>query len=120
MTNLHDARVEAAVDEYLKLHLDEAGRPSIRESMRAAIAAADAVVTVERAARYENVSTAHVAAGQIIARPLAKEVSARQLIDAIFDADEDDVNDSVRFGFILEQFELLRVIYSDGEVAVDD
>lgn len=47
MTNLHDARVEAAMDEYLKIHLDEAGRPSFRESMRAALAAADAVVTVE-------------------------------------------------------------------------
>lgn len=47
MSDLHDARVEAAVDEYLKIHLDEAGRPSIRESMRAALAAADAVSSKE-------------------------------------------------------------------------
>ena len=48
--DLQQARVEAAVDEYLKIHLDEAGRPSIRESMRAALAAADALVTVEMVA----------------------------------------------------------------------
>lgn len=36
-----------------------------------------------------------------------------QLIDAIYDPDEDNANDSVRYGYVLEQFERLRIIYAD-------
>lgn len=67
----------------------------------------------EREASYENVATAQMSSGTITARSIPKEVSALQLIDAIYDADEDDVNDSVRYGFIFEQLERLNVIYQD-------
>lgn len=80
---------------------------------------ADALVAAQGAApqaeqaTYLNVAHSSVLAGSINARRPAREVSAMQLIDAIYDPDEDDANDSVRYGYVLEQFERLRIIYAD-------
>ena len=41
-------------------------------------------------------------------QPPEGEPSARDLLDAIYDPEEDDENDSVRVGFIVGQFERLR------------
>lgn len=47
MTNLHDARVEAAAKDLEKLPLNLITRSEAREAATVAIAAADAVVTVD-------------------------------------------------------------------------
>lgn len=57
-----------------------------------------------------RIAAAILAAG--FRRSVSQEPSARELIDAIYDAEEDDLDDlddSVRYGFILEQAERLRV-----------
>ena len=79
----------------------------------AALTAAQGAAPQAEQATYLNVAHSSVLAGSINARRPAREVSAMQLIDAIYDPDEDDANDSVRYGYVLEQFERLRVIYAD-------
>ena len=79
----------------------------------AALTAAQGAAPQAEQATYLNVAHSSVLAGSINARRAAREVSAMQLIDAIYDPDEDDANDSVRYGHVLEQFERLRVIYAD-------
>ena len=79
----------------------------------AALTAAQGAAPQAEQATYLNVAHSSVLAGSINARRAAREVSAMQLIDAIYDPDEDDANDSVRYGYVLEQFERLRVIYAD-------
>lgn len=81
--------------------------------MRAALVAAQVAAPQAEQATYLNVAHSSVLAGSINARRAAREVSAMQLIDAIYDPDEDDANDSVRYGYVLEQFERLRIIYAD-------
>lgn len=60
---------------------------------------------------YTHIGQAALSQGRVRVKPAAKEVTARQLIDAIFDPDEESVNDSIRYGLIFETFERLRVIY---------
>ena len=84
-----------------------------RKDARAALVAAQGAAPQAEQATYLNVAHSSVLAGSINARRAAREVSAMQLIDAIYDPDEDDANDSVRYGYVLEQFERLRVIYAD-------
>ena len=79
----------------------------------AALTAAQGAAPQAEQATYLNVAHSSVLAGSINARRPAREVSAMQLIDAIYDPDEDDANDSVRYGYVLEQFERLRIIYAD-------
>ena len=85
----------------------------IRAALEAAARAAQGAAPQAEQATYLNVAHSSVLAGSINARRPAREVSAMQLIDAIYDPDEDDANDSVRYGYVLEQFERLRIIYAD-------
>ena len=93
----------------LKRHDIDQFKPQARAAL---VAAQDAAPQAEQAT-YLNVAHSSVLAGSINARRAAREVSAMQLIDAIYDPDEDDANDSVRYGYVLEQFERLRIIYAD-------
>mgnify|MGYP001419282852 CR=1 FL=1 len=88
-------------------------RKLARAVLEAAARATQGAAPQAEQATYLNVAHSSVLAGFINARRPAREVSAMQLIDAIYDPDEDDANDSVRYGYVLEQFERLRVIYAD-------
>ena len=48
------------------------------------------------------------AIGSIVAEEPEWEPSAQDLLDAIYNPDEDSENHSVRYGYILEQLERLR------------
>lgn len=89
------------------------GRHQACAALEAAARAAQGAAPQAEQATYLNVAHSSVLAGSINARRAAREVSAMQLIDAIYDPDEDDANDSVRYGYVLEQFERLRIIYAD-------
>lgn len=57
--------------------------------------------------RWLAAHDAEVRAGVVAEEP-EWEPSAQDLLDAIYDPDEDHENHSVRFGYILEQLERLR------------
>lgn len=61
---------------------------------------------------YTTVAHAHTANGVIRAKSPAREITAQQLIDAIYDEDEDGTDDSVRFSHIFDQYRRLKTIYA--------
>jgi hypothetical protein len=63
--------------------------------------------TIQQAeAEFDRWLAAHDA--DVRAGVVAEEPTAHDLLDAIYDPEEDSENDSVRFGYVVEQYERLK------------